>query len=334
MYIGAVTIPVAAPLILNGATNLLPPTFVPLTQPLPPPAPPPTAVSPQPVAATGANLPFTLSVAPVNSPGISLLQGIQSADYAQSPPTAAYPDGLWLIFGGRTNGLHNFTPSGVTNFPSDFQNEDIIVVNPATWQTWSMPWSETDVPVAVYNSLSSGEQEFYQKGNTLYTMGGYSVPDTINFTGNTIAGSTTVGVSDITGLAVGQFVSGPGIPLFLPHSQTQADVTITAVGTNSITISQAATATATGVALTAAENNFTTYDTLTALNIRGMINAVIKGGDVAKASAIRQISDPRFQVTGGNHNDDGRSNFSGFRAGLPGGVCPIYDQPAKLHADL
>ena len=74
------------------------------------------------------------------------------------------------------------------------------------------PGAETDVPVAVYNSLSSGEQEFYQKGNTLYTMGGYSVPDTINFTGNTIAGSTTVGVSDITGLAVGQFVIGTGNP--------------------------------------------------------------------------------------------------------------------------
>ena len=113
----------------------------------------------------------------------------------------------------------------------------------------------------VYNSLSSGEQDFYQKGNTLYTAGGYSVPDTVNFTGSTNNGSTTVAVSDLTGLAVGQFVSGPGIPLFLPHSQTQADVTITAIGSNTITISQAATATATGVAATAtAENNFTTYD--------------------------------------------------------------------------
>ena len=40
-------------------------------------------------------------------------------------------------------------------------------------------------------------------------------------------------------------------------------MTITAIGTNTITISQAATATATGAALTAATSNFTTYDTLT-----------------------------------------------------------------------
>ena len=162
--------------------------------------------------ATSQNLPYTLSITPVSTAATPLLPGIQSADYAQSPPTAAYPDGLWLIFGGRTNGLHNFTPSGVTNFPADFQNEDIIVINPANWQTWSLPWSQTDVPVAVYNSLSSAAQEFYQKGNTLYTVGGYSVPDTINFTGNTTDGSTTVGVSDVAGLAVGQFVIGPGNP--------------------------------------------------------------------------------------------------------------------------
>ena len=77
--------------------------------------------------------------------------------------------------------MHNFTPSGVTNFPADFQNEDIIVINPATWQSWSLPWSETDVPVAIYNSLSSADQEFYQQGDMLYTVGGYSMPDTITF---------------------------------------------------------------------------------------------------------------------------------------------------------
>jgi len=300
VYIGSVTIPVSTPLTLNGATDRLPPSFVTLTQPLAPPAPPPTAVSPNPVVATSQNLPYTLSITPVITAGTLLLQGIQSADYAQSAPTAAYPDGLWLFFGGRTNGLHDFTASGVTNFPADFQNEDIIVINPANWQTWSLPWGQTDVPVAVYNSLSSGEQDFYQKGNTLYTAGGYSVPDTVNFTGSTTNGSTTVGVSDLTGLAVGQFVSGPGIPLFLPHSQTQADVTITAIGTNTITISQAAMATATGVTLTAATSNYTTYDTLTALSVSGMINAVINGGDVAQEAAIRQISDPLLQVTGGD----------------------------------
>ena len=319
VYIGSVAIPVSAPLVLNGALDSLPSTFVTLTQPLPPPTPPATAVSPQPVLASSQNLPFTLSVTPLNTALTPLLQGLQSAVSAHAPPTKAYPDGLWLFFGGRTNGLHNFTPSGVTNFPSDFQNEAIIVVNPATWQTWSLPWSQTNVAVNVYNSLSSGEQEFYQKGNTLYTMGGYSVPDTINFTGNTTAGSTTIGVSDVTGLAVGQNVSGPGIPLFLPNSQTQADVTITAVGTNSITISQAATATATGVVLTAASDNFTTYDTLSALNIKGMVSAVINGGNFAKKAAIRQISNPRFQITGGDMTTIGGRTYVVFGQDFQGG---------------
>ena len=250
--------------------------------------------------ATSQNLPYTLSITPVTTAQTPMLPGLQAAVSAHLAPTAAYPDGLWLFFGGRTNGLHNFTPSGVTNFPADFQNEDIVVINPANWQTWSLPWSQTDVPASVYNSLSSAAQDFYQKGDKLYTIGGYSVPDSINFTGDTTDGSTTVQVSNVAGLAVGQYLTGLGIPLFLPNSQTQADVTITAVGANSITISQAATATATGVTLNAATSNYTTYDTLTSMSVSGMINAVINGGDVAHQSAIRQISDPRLEVTGGD----------------------------------
>jgi hypothetical protein len=324
VYIGSVTIPVATPLSLNDATDLLPSPFVVVTKPATTAPPPPTAVSATPVLATSQNLPYSLSITPVNTSATPLLPGIQAADYAFAAPTAAYPKGLCLVTGGRTNGLHNFTTSGVTNFPADFQNEDIIVINPANWQTWSLPWSQTDVPAATYNSLSSSAQEFYQKGGILYAVGGYSVPDSINFAGNTTAGSTTVDVSDLGGLAVGQFVSGPGIPLFLPNSQTQADVTITAVGTSTITISQAATATASGAALNAATSNYTTYDTLTSININGMIAAVIHGGDLARAAAIRQVSDPRLAVTGGNISTVGDRTFLVFGQNFQGG----YNIPA------
>ncbi len=77
-------------------------------------------------------------------------------------------------------------------------------------------------------------------------------------------------------------------------------MTITAIGTNTITLSQAATATATGVASPPPPDNFTTYDTLTSINVKGMIRAVMNGGDVARGAAIRQISDPRLAVTGGD----------------------------------
>ena len=219
MYIGSVTIPVASPLTLNGATNALPQIVRRAHHAATASSLRPTAVSPTPVVATSSNLPYTLTVSPVNTAATPALPGIQAAVYATSAPTKAYPDGLWLIFGGRTNGLHNFTTSGVTNFPPDFQNEDIIVINPANWQTWSVPWSQTDVPVSTYNSLSSAAQDFYQKGNTLYTVGGYSVPDTINFTGNTTNGSTTVAVSSTDGLAIGQYVTGAADPVSSTRSR-------------------------------------------------------------------------------------------------------------------
>jgi hypothetical protein len=64
-----------------------------------------------------------------------------------------------------------------------------------------------------------------------------------NFTGNTTNGSSTISnVSDITGLSVGQAITGAGIP---------AGTTLAAIGTTTITLSQNATATASGTALTA-----------------------------------------------------------------------------------
>ena len=342
VYIGSQAIPVSAPLTLNGAANALPQSFVVLTQ-MPNNSPPaPTATSPVPVVATSANLPYTVSISPVNTAATQALPGLQSAVSATLAPTKAYPDGLWLIFGGRTNGLHEFTTSDVANFPPDFQNEKIYVINPATWQTWSVPWTATDVPQSVYNSLSSGEQEFYQQGNTLYTVGGYSVPDTINFTGNTTAGSAVIPVSSTEGLAIGQFLTASTIPIKTqtPNSPggpnapppVAITTTITAIGTNTITISMSDNTyledigTATGVALTASSNNFTTYDTLTSINIKGMINAVMNGGDMVKQAAIRQISDPRLAVTGGNMAVLGGRTYLVFGQNFQGGYNFSFPQ--------
>ena len=268
-----------------------------------------------------------MNVSPVNTALTLLLPGIQSGDYAAVAPTKAFPSGLWVVFGGRTNGLHNFTPSGETNFPTDFQNQEIIVIDPANWKTWSVPWSETSVSQSVYNSLSSADQEFYQKGNTLFTAGGYSVPDTVTFSGSTTLGSATVQVADITGLALGQNVTGPGIPLFLPGTQKPASVTITAISGNTITLSEPATATASGVSLTASTTNYTTYDTLSAINISGLANAVMNGGNVAAGARIRQISDPRFEVTGGVMAPLGNRTDLVFGQDFQGGYIPFTPTP-------
>lgn len=331
--VGSVTIPVPAPLVLNGAANGLPSAFV--TVPpggLPVPPPMPTATSPTPVVATSANLPFTLSIAPVSAPGMSLLPGIQSGVYAQVAPSAAYPSGLWLVFGGRTNGLHDFFPPvGEQTFPPSFQNSVIYVINPVDWQVWSRPWSQTGVTASISSPLSSTNQSFYQRGDTLYAAGGYSVPDTVAFTGTVTALSREITVtSGLENLVVGRTVSGV-LPFPSGESIFAPGTTITAIDGDTVTVSQAAVVSATGVALAAFNKTFTTYDTLTALSIKGLAQAVISGGDVARLARIRQMSDPRLAVTGGDMAAlNGRTylvfghNFQGGYNGASASISQVY----------
>ena len=209
----------------------------------------------------------------------------------------------------------------MTNFPPDFQNEDIIVINPANWQTWSKPWSQTDVPVSTYNSLSAAAQDFYQKGNTLYNRRRLFGARYDQFHGQYHKRQHhRRRLQYPAGLAIGQYVTGAAIPVINnPIAQAPVIVTITAIGTNSITLSQAATATATGGALTASTDNFTTYDTLTSMNINGMIRAVMSDGNVADGAAIRQISDARLAVTGGDIGTVGGRTYLVFGQNFQGG---------------
>jgi len=208
---GVVVIPPSIP----GAFADALPSYFQATAPV---VTPPTAV-----AATANNLPFTIEIQPVNMPG---LPALQSPVYAQDEVSGSPFQGDWLLFGGRTNGLHTFNSSD--NFPPQDQSETIYVVNPTTGQVWSAAWSATDVPAEWLPPLYSTNQQSYQDGDTLYTVGGYGALDQ----GGTFA-------------------------------------------------------------------NYTTYDTLTALSIDGMINAVVNRGDIAALSQIQQIQDPRLTDTGG-----------------------------------
>ncbi|WZO97975.1 hypothetical protein EP7_005027 [Isosphaeraceae bacterium EP7] len=171
-------------------------------------------VAPTPVVATSKNLPYSVSLEQVSMPSVPSIQS----------PVAAQYGGKWLVFGGRTNGLHGFDPTGLTSFPPLYQNNDIFVIDPATGQVWSESWTQTGLPSSMTASLASTNQEFYQKGNRLYAVGGYS--------------------SD-------------------PSTGT-----------------------------------FQTYDTLSSINVSALMDAVI-GGTTA-LGAVRQIQDPRFEVTGGD----------------------------------
>ena len=184
----------------------------------------PSVPASTPTVATANNLPYTIRIEPVNMPG---LPELQSPVTAQDQTDGPY-QGYWLLFGGRTNGLHTFNPSN--NFPPEDQNQIIYVVNPATGQVWSRDWSDTDVGMNMLLApLYSTNQQSVQEGDKLYTIGGYGAED---------LGDDTFA-------------------------------------------------------------NYTTYNTLTALSVHGLIDAVVNGGDVATLSQIQQIQDQRFKVTGG-----------------------------------
>ncbi len=210
---GVVVVPPSIP---GTFTNALPSYFQP-TAPTPSPSPPP-------VVATATNLPFTLDIQPVSMPG---LPAIQSLVYAQDNVSGSPFQGDWLLFGGRTNGLHSFNAND--NFPPQDENESIYVVDPTTGQIWSTTWAATDVTASWLPPLYSTNQQSYQNGNTLYTVGGYGAVD-----------------------------QGGGN-----------------------------------------YSDYSTYDALTALNVNGMITAVVNKGDVAALSQIQQIQDPRLTDTGG-----------------------------------
>lgn len=104
-------------------------------------------------------------------------------------------------------------------------------------------------------------------------------PFNVNFTGNTATSSKTVnGLSSVAGLKVGQIVTGAGIP---------AGAIIDSVGTSSITLSVAASATATGVSLSALNGG--------PVGVDGTRNEILNGGNAN--SLLTFLND---QLTAGN----------------------------------
>jgi hypothetical protein len=168
------------------------------------------SVSSFPIVDTG-QVPFQIQVTPVDIPNAPQLQ---SAAYAQY-------DGKWLFIGGRTNGLHSFG-SG-QDFPPQYQNRGIVVIDPRTGQVWSRPWRDSTLSTPAIDALTSTNMEFDQQGSRLYVIGGYGVDSATNVS--------------------------------------------------------------------------TTFDTLTAINVAGLIHAVVSGGSIA--SQVKQIHNPIFRVTGG-----------------------------------
>ena len=117
---------------------------------------------------------------------------------------AAENDGEWVLIAGRTNGLHGFSQVAAGNFPPQFQNREVWVIDPVTRESWSRSLEEVSAGVtnAELNSLTQTNNQFYQRGDRLYMTGGYGVqlilPDNspLNGTFDTLSAIDLPGIVD------------------------------------------------------------------------------------------------------------------------------------------
>jgi hypothetical protein len=110
-------------------------------------------------------LPYTLQIeiAPFNLP--SGLQSYASAVYK----------GKWVLIAGRSNGLHDFS-NDINNFPPQFQNTTIFIVDPETGSSTSRDLtSGSGLPQEVIDCLSVTASQSFQDGKMLYIVGGYGI---------------------------------------------------------------------------------------------------------------------------------------------------------------
>ena len=78
-------------------------------------------------------------------------------------------DDKWVIIGGRIDGLHQRQP--FASFLENDNNRNVYVLDPVVNQTWST--SLNVLPATIFEQLQSTNQEFIQRNNTLYIIGGY-----------------------------------------------------------------------------------------------------------------------------------------------------------------
>ncbi len=112
-----------------------------------------------PTKAQETDLPFSIEledVTPNNWPGL------------HSFAFAEWND-LWVVVGGRTNGLHGFFLA--TGFPVTSANDDIWVMNPETGDIWT--YNVSQLPDELAEVLRSTNPQYVQEGNYLYFVGGY-----------------------------------------------------------------------------------------------------------------------------------------------------------------
>lgn len=99
---------------------------------------------------------------------------IQPLNITNAPGIHSYSWGLtsdqkWVIVGGRIDGLHQRQPFAA--FLDADNNTSAFVIDPVTEQVWSADLS--GLPASIFEQMKSTNQNFIQRDNTLYIVGGY-----------------------------------------------------------------------------------------------------------------------------------------------------------------
>lgn len=132
----------------------------------------------------------------------------------QSFSAAQTRQGEWVLFGGRTNGLHNFpeasqSDNGKTAFPPAYQNDRVWVYDPVRDRSWSKPLSKSGLSAGKQLSLSTTNAEDLQQGDTLFHVGGY-VYDKANDSFQTRNRLSAIDISALAGWVKGKSKQLPG----------------------------------------------------------------------------------------------------------------------------
>ena len=112
----------------------------------------------------GTMPPYTVQVEAIGEINIP---GLHSFAFAKSGDK-------WLFIGGRTNGLHGLNSSG--GFPPEYKNDNIMVVDTATWSYYSADINQ--LPHATADPLRTNNMQYVQSGKYSYMAGGYGYDST------------------------------------------------------------------------------------------------------------------------------------------------------------
>jgi hypothetical protein len=197
---------------------------------------------------------------------------LQSCGPAASPPSAECRSGLPGASAGEFGdsfGVYGAEDVAVDNDPTSPSHHDVYVLDKSLSQRGTF-------------SRKQGYrvEKFDSEGHFLVTWGGGVITGGAKGTGNLTSGSREVAAVETTAksFAVGQVINGAGIP---------AETTILAVGPGTITLSKAASASGTAVALSVAEGpgNVPTNEIDTAITGGGSPNFRLTTPDPSPSEA-------------------------------------------------